>query len=61
MTPYMRMWTKIKELTVEERKQWIDDLYPVKGVGVDFFGVQVTDIDLSEALKNSIDIISIRK
>ena len=54
MSTYLKMWDHVKKLTEEERKNWIKMLTPVRGVGVDFFSVNVCDVDLIEALKNAV-------
>jgi hypothetical protein len=50
MSTYLRMWEKVKELTTEERDQWLTTIMPPEGRVVDFQGVQVIDVDLAEAL-----------
>lgn len=51
MSTYQAMWLKINELSLSETKDWINVLTPAKGIGVDFRGVRVTDIDVLEALR----------
>lgn len=54
MWEYLMMWDEIKKLKRHEKDNWIRMLTPSRGVGIDFNGVIVCDVDLLEALKNSI-------
>ena len=47
------MWDKIREMTPEQRDEWINILSPARGIDVDFKGVHVLDVDVLEALKNA--------
>jgi hypothetical protein len=50
MSTYWRMWEQIKALSPAQVQEWIDHLRPSKGISVDFYGVDVCDVDLLEAL-----------
>jgi hypothetical protein len=53
MSTYLDMWGKIKELTPEQREEWINVARPCRGQVINFKGVRVIDVDLVEALKNA--------
>jgi hypothetical protein len=44
------MWEKVKELTTEERKEWLNVVNPCTGQIIDFRGVHVMDVHVAEAL-----------
>lgn len=52
MSKYFEMWTKIKELNLEETRNWINVVQPARGQEIDFRGVRVIDVDVLEALRN---------
>jgi len=51
MSVYHDMWIKVKELTTEQQKEWLNVVTPCTGQRVDFRGVHVIDIDVAEALE----------
>jgi len=55
MSIYQEMWDKVKELTTEEQKHWLNVVEPIKGQIIDFRGVHVIDVDVAEALTYMIE------
>lgn len=55
MSTYSEMWEKVKELTPEQCKEWLNVVTPAKGQSMDFRGVRVIDIDVAEALEFMIE------
>jgi len=53
MNRYLTMWEKVKELTPEQKKDWINAVTPATGMTIDFRGVRVVDAYVLEALRNS--------
>lgn len=51
MGTYLKMWDHIRTLTDEEVSGWIHQITPALGENVDFFGRDIIDIDLLEALR----------
>ena len=52
MSKYLEMWAKIKELNLEETRNWINVVQPARGQEINFRGVRVLDVDVLEALRN---------
>lgn len=55
MSTYNDMWEKIKNISPEERKEWLTKVNPPVGRALDFEGVEVFDVDLAEALDYMIE------
>lgn len=52
---YLETWARIKELNIEETQDWIDKVFPARGVTVEFFGIKCVDVDLLEKLRYWMD------
>lgn len=52
MSVYLDMWAKIKEISPEEAREWVEKYGPAKGQDVTFRGRRFFDVDLREALVN---------
>lgn len=60
MDTYTAMWEKIRKLKSPlEVEAWIDVMKPLRGQTVDFRGVHVLDVDVTEALRSHLrDLVS---
>lgn len=52
--PHTIMWSKIMELTIDERKEWLRKIAIPSDEVIDFDGLRIMDSSLAEALANSI-------
>lgn len=51
LSHYNSMWARVKTLSKDEQKTWYRTINPCKGKIVNFYGILIIDIDLSEALE----------
>jgi len=54
MSTYLRMWELIKKTPMNERQTFLNTHSPAKGINLVFNGETFFDVDLLEALRNSV-------
>jgi len=52
MSTYLPMWQAVKALDLVETTTWLRTVEPAKGRDIRFYGINVLDVDLIEALRH---------
>jgi len=55
MSTYLKMWAEIKGATEEYRREFVEKYGPAKGHDVQFVEGIYFDVDLLEAIRNSLE------